>query len=195
MNTTIYDEFQKLYTLCPDRNMQDDLMHYLQHGYIFTGPNYLLVGKRINDGWFIHAAVGRGAMAKFIQLMPYYLPFIGWARQMKGRDVTWHRTETILRRINMKLTVQQMAESCRHTAANIVAQYRDEAPENFDPQAFGGSTPKPPLPPAPPDKTDASKSLMSQGKKVKPQGYQSTLLTGGLGDSSTASNVKTLLGA
>lgn len=94
----------------------------------------------------------------------------------------------------MNLTIQQEFERCRYAAASIVAQYRAEAPEGFDPLALGGNQPKPPKPPAPPTKDDASRTLLGQGKRKVNSGYSSTVLTSPLGDPNSASNVKTLLG-
>jgi hypothetical protein len=193
--TTIWDELQSLYRSCPERSLDADVAHFLQHGYVFSGPTYILMGSRIGTGWHIHCAIGKECLKKFGTLMPYYLPFIGWAREAKGRsEIIWHNTETIFRRLNMQFTNEQLFEKCRYSAANIVAQYREQAPSQYDPVAFGG-TPSPPKPPAPPTKDDAAKSLLSQGKRKVASGFSSTILTGGLGDSNPASNVKTLLGS
>ena len=57
----------------------------------------------------------------------------------------------------------------------------------------GGGSPTPPKPPAPPKIGDAAKTASQ--KVRKPAGFQSTILTGGMGDSSSAPTaVKTLLG-
>lgn len=156
------------------------------------------MGRRIGEGWYIHAAVGKGAIKTFATLMPYYLPFVGWAREAQGREiVTWHDTETIFRRIGMKLTEQQLFEKARHAAASVVAQYREAAPVGFDPNAFGGKTPSPPKPPVPPTKDDAARSLLSDGIKRKRSGYASTILTEpqSAPGNPAAAATKTLLGA
>lgn len=56
----------------------------------------------------------------------------------------------------------------------------------------GGGAPAPPKPPAPPKTGDAAKTAAS--KIRKPSGFQSTILTSGMGDSNSASVIKTLLG-
>lgn len=174
----IHDELKRLYSQCPERNLQEDLCHFLKCGYIFSGPTYLLMGERVGMGWFIHCAIGSNFLQKFAELMPYYLPFVGWAREQHGgKEVTWYKTENVLRRINMKLTPQQEFEKCRHASSNLVAQYRALAPKGFDPVAMGG-TPSVPKPPAPPTANQASQSLLNQGRKRKPAGYASTILTG-----------------
>lgn len=56
-----------------------------------------------------------------------------------------------------------------------------------------GNPPPPPKPPAPEDAAaTAADNLRSLRKR---RGYESTVLTSGLGDPNGASNVKTLLGA
>ena len=98
---TIYGELLKLYEQCPQRSLSDDLAHYMEHGYVHVGPDFALIGKREGDGWFVHCAIGAGALDKFWQLMPYHLPHIGWAREARGRqEIVWHRTETIKRLID-----------------------------------------------------------------------------------------------
>jgi hypothetical protein len=194
MNTPIFDEIKKLYAILPQLNFDDDLRHCLERGYIFSGPNYFIMGEKIELGWHVNLAVGEGAIRKFGELMPHYLPFIGWKRSSIGRSATiWHHTETVFRRLNMKLTPEQQFASCRFTAANILAQYRAQAPTGFDPVAFGGGMPAKPKPPAPPTANQASQSILNQGKKRKPMGYQSTILTGDKTGSSPQ-GVSTILG-
>ncbi len=99
----IWDELVALYDKNPTHNLHEDISHYGEHGYVFFGPDHVLMGKRVGDGWFIHCAVGKGAMRKFWDLMPYYLPNIGWARLSRGRnEVVWHSTDEIARRLGIK---------------------------------------------------------------------------------------------
>lgn len=99
----IWDEINELYAKMPGYNFQKDLALYIRTGYVFSGPDYFLLGRRVGDGWFIHCAVGEGAMRKFWDLMPYHLPRIGWARPLRGRhEVVWHSTDEIARRLGIK---------------------------------------------------------------------------------------------
>lgn len=36
------------------------------------------------DAWFVRLAIGRGALAWFMQQMPYPLPFLAWRRGFRG---------------------------------------------------------------------------------------------------------------
>lgn len=81
-------------------------------------------------------------------------------------------------------------------ASSVVSSYTTCRPMNFDVFNGGGSVPKPPKPPAPPTTNDAAAGARKELDRRKPQGFASTILTGGLGDSSTSNSVrKTLLGA
>lgn len=96
MTTPIYDQLLALYRQVPERSINEDLEFFLRHGYVFSSPDHLLIGCRIEDAWFIHAAIGRGALRKFFDLMPYYLPYVGWARPQRGRKtVVWHSTDRL----------------------------------------------------------------------------------------------------
>ena len=102
MTSCMYErQLQELYRLCPGRSWPNDLEHYLRHGYVFASPTHLLIGERIGDGWHIHVAIGTGCLKKFCELMPYWLPYVGWAREHRAKrsEIRWHRTETIFRKV------------------------------------------------------------------------------------------------
>lgn len=81
-------------------------------------------------------------------------------------------------------------------AKQIVQYYRSQCPRDFDPVCMGGGQPSVPKPPAPPTTTDAAQAARDQLNKRKPKGFESTILGGGMGDTSKASVVqKSLLGA
>jgi len=98
---TPYTELQKLYAKCPDRLLWNDVRYYVEHGYVFSSPTHILIGERIANGWFIHVAIGVGSIKKFCELMPYWLPYIGWAREhRKNRStIRWHRTGAIFKKV------------------------------------------------------------------------------------------------
>ena len=91
----VYEEIQKLYVETPNRDFAADLYYFLQCGYVFVTPTYAIIGKELDGGWFIHLAVGKGCMARFVSLMPYYLPKIGWAR--KDGEIVWRTTEKVIK--------------------------------------------------------------------------------------------------
>jgi hypothetical protein len=104
-----YEEARALYEEHKIGSLDDDILNYSAsregyESYVFAAPDYLLIGCRVSDGWFIRLAVGRNCLQKFVELMPYYLPWIGWARLPIGRgEVRWYRTESVLRSVNKQL--------------------------------------------------------------------------------------------
>lgn len=115
MNTYICERIHELYAKTPQRSLWKDLVHHFMDGFVFSGEDYLLMGERINDGWFVHIAVGEGCLEKFISLMPYHLPWIGWAKEHRGGEVRWYRTESVKRNIKRyeieKLTSKEQTDS------------------------------------------------------------------------------------
>ncbi len=65
--------------------------HVAEGGYAYVGPECVAIAARVGNGWFIRFAVGRGALTHLRRLMPYQLPFVGWARVSRGKpEVVWH---------------------------------------------------------------------------------------------------------
>lgn len=77
--------------------MQADIEYYLRNGYVFTAPEYFVMGRQIHGGWYVHAAVGVGAIEKLLQHLPYYLPYIGWERH--GSATRWYHTEKLSKKL------------------------------------------------------------------------------------------------
>ncbi len=99
MNMTIYEEVKSLYSQV-GIDFVEDLRHYAEYGYIFSGQTYFLMGKQVGEGWYIQVAVGRNCLQKFLELMPFELPYVGWRRMKHGCEVRWHPTTSIRRRIS-----------------------------------------------------------------------------------------------
>lgn len=100
MSTTIWEQALELYGRT-NINLERDIIEYARDGYVFVAPTYLLIGRGVGDGWYIQAAIGVGAMQRFTELMPYYLPYIGWRREGKhSQECVWYRTEAVIRKVN-----------------------------------------------------------------------------------------------
>lgn len=100
----IYDRAIKLYKsdgkIDPERTLQADIAHYMRVGYVVCTPETFLMGRRVACGWWIYVAIGTGTLKTFFDHMPYYLPWVGWARPLKGRpSVSWHHTNKVLRKL------------------------------------------------------------------------------------------------
>jgi len=103
MNTTIsaYERAQRFYEDHVGDLIENDINEILTEyeGYLFVKPDRLLLGWRIEDGWFIRMAIGRGLQG-FAELLPYQLKYVGWARVANGRNsVHWYKLDAVLRKI------------------------------------------------------------------------------------------------
>ena len=80
---TPYEQAQELFLLHPEEGtFADTLVDHLASGYVFSTPDTFLMGKPVNDGWFVHTLCGD--MQKAIELMPYFLPWIAFVRHHNG---------------------------------------------------------------------------------------------------------------
>lgn len=74
-------------------NFEQDLGHYLTNGYVVSEPGRFIMFKPVRkdlgekdwhsqnpDTWYVHCAVGRGAIRSFLNLAPFDLPYIAWSR-------------------------------------------------------------------------------------------------------------------
>jgi hypothetical protein len=85
---TPYERAKEFYHENPPLSWEGDLEEYMRNGHVHITPSLVLLGCRVDDGWFIRLAVGDGCLAKVVELMPFPLPYVGWARVAKGRPVT-----------------------------------------------------------------------------------------------------------
>ena len=65
------------------------------HGVVYKTPDVLVMGGpdgRRNDAWWVWWAqknpnVPTSAVAAFLKAMPYFRPYVGWTRMLKGKAV------------------------------------------------------------------------------------------------------------
>lgn len=102
---SVYRDILEFYAACPALSLIKDLQFFMSHprGYVFSRPDLFMMGCSVggyepqNSGWFIYLAVGKGKFREMVELMPYSLPWIGWAREARGRSaVAWHPTNRVL---------------------------------------------------------------------------------------------------
>jgi len=100
MNTNIYEQLRALYHKAgyEEGSLQKDLEHYLRNGYVFATPECFIMGCQISNGWYVHAAVGVGALETFFRFMPKELPYIGWERRGTG-IVKWYSVSKLKRKL------------------------------------------------------------------------------------------------
>jgi hypothetical protein len=87
-----YEQAQDLFRQHPEEGtFADALVDHLESGYVFSTPDVFMLGKPVNDGWFVHTLCGD--MQKAIELMPYFLPWIAFVRYHNGkRRLAMYRT-------------------------------------------------------------------------------------------------------
>lgn len=91
----MYEKLLELYAKVPSRSLSADLEYFMRTGYVISSPDFVLIGRRIDDGWFVHAAVAKN-LGDLLRAMPYYLPYVGWAREARGRNnIRWHSIEQL----------------------------------------------------------------------------------------------------
>ena len=87
--------------------LEAELGFYLDRGFVFSGPDRLLLcnpgvsddpAKIATPGeadcWFVRLAVGPGALRWFLQQMPWYLPKVAWYRNFKNPGGPLHVWDT-----------------------------------------------------------------------------------------------------
>lgn len=74
-----------------------DVHYYTEHGYAYFTQEYILFAERRGDAWHVQFALGDISPFTFVMLMPYYLPWITWARPMRGRpEIKHYATQRII---------------------------------------------------------------------------------------------------
>lgn len=97
---TPYEQASELYRQNPQFGSFDHLLTFhLKEGVVMSGPHVFLMARQvstttIDDTWFIECGVG--SMEAMITAMPFWLPFIQFAR--KGR-LKVYATATLVNRI------------------------------------------------------------------------------------------------
>ena len=108
----ILEQAKDIYDKCGYSDMTSDLCAYITHGYFFVTPNSLLAMKPVDrfseikpsqqwyinepNAWYVHAIIGE--VKKWIDFLPYDLPFIGWERGVKRHPIKWFKTKNLKRR-------------------------------------------------------------------------------------------------
>lgn len=99
-------EAKQLYTRY-GLDFERDLGFYLAHGLVVSRPDRFLMAKMISknegddswnpqapDCWYVHCAVGKGALEWFLLQAPVRMPFLSWRRFKDGKNsLRTYRTE------------------------------------------------------------------------------------------------------
>jgi hypothetical protein len=116
---TPLDKVRALYTAESPRTFPEDLTAHMQHGYVFSTPQYLMMARpvwshdtqaQINnvwvsfppelwDAWYIYAFALRddeglcGLVKNLLTHMPFYLPLVAWERN--GEPLSFFSTDKL----------------------------------------------------------------------------------------------------
>jgi hypothetical protein len=109
----IMERVSGLYEEC-GMDMFSDISTYLTYGYMHKTPTSFILAKTVDkdsdtppaeqwgtlkpNAWFVHMAVGEECVKHWINLMPFKLPYVGWARQNKKRPIKFYDLNKISRR-------------------------------------------------------------------------------------------------
>ena len=106
-------EALKFYEKIGDDLMKDIAAYATLGGYVFITPHSLMFGKAVRkdngtpdtqwnvanpNAWYVRFAVGENSISDFISKIPYPLPFVGWSRVTKNKEVKWYNFNKIQRR-------------------------------------------------------------------------------------------------
>ena len=106
-------EALKFYEKIGDDLMKDIAAYSTLGGYVFITPHSLMFCKEVKkdngtpdtqwnvccpDAWYVRFAVGKNSISEFISKMPHPLPFVGWSRVTKSKNVKWYNFNRIIRR-------------------------------------------------------------------------------------------------
>lgn len=74
--------------LCEAQGYQwtEILSHFGEHGYIYFDADCGLIAQRLDDTYWVWLAVGGNPLQRFCELAPYPLPYVAWARSLRGRE-------------------------------------------------------------------------------------------------------------
>jgi hypothetical protein len=78
-------------------NLDSDLKEYFDKHYIYSSPDCIILAQLHDTHWYIHAAVGRGWVKFFINIMPEFRPYVSWARGLRNKELKFYKTERLQR--------------------------------------------------------------------------------------------------
>lgn len=95
-----YEQLKRLYEKNHKHCLEEDLLIFSSGGYVHITPQYAILASHWEGmrAWYVHAAVGHGALSKFFELAPFELPHVAFARPLRGRwQVKYYNFQRIKR--------------------------------------------------------------------------------------------------
>lgn len=104
MSTGVLTPYEMAEVLCITQNarIEDQRAYFERHGFIFSGPKFLIFAEEIGSSWAVFIAIGEGCLPLFLQAMPWWKPNISFARSLRSRhSMRTYPTERICRLLHM----------------------------------------------------------------------------------------------
>ena len=97
MTPAIIRELERLYANKPAGQLERDIAEFDSSGYVVDCNGCFMLLRVVHRGWLVYCAVCSGGWKQAVEHMPFWLPFVGWAREAKGRTkVKWYLTDRVL---------------------------------------------------------------------------------------------------
>ncbi len=105
-----YELAKELYCRQNKYTLDNDIAHYCEHHYAYCSPECIILAEILTeDTWFIYLAVGRNALARFVTMAPFTLPYVSFIRPEKRDKQKIYSFERIKR-----LCLQQSTNNSRN---------------------------------------------------------------------------------
>lgn len=76
----LYEQYPEIGT-----TLEEDIQKFMRTGYVYCDKSCMILASLENDYWYVHLAVGHGALPKFFNICPEIRPYVVFARPMRGR--------------------------------------------------------------------------------------------------------------
>lgn len=82
-----HERAAKLYPAGGKDTLANDLANYARNAYMYSDPECLILAAYWPESkcWYVHLAVGYGALSRFFSLAPFEGHLVAFARPEKGR--------------------------------------------------------------------------------------------------------------
>ncbi len=80
-------------------DFEKELAQYSSFGYVYASPQCIIIAVQQEDCWFIQFAIGEGYMRRFLELMPFELPYVAWERGLKSGKKVRVKLSTLRRHL------------------------------------------------------------------------------------------------
>lgn len=94
----LFDEAVRLYAE-KSLDFEEVYIQYSRFGYVYASPECIILAEPQGDTWFIQFVIGTNGLKRFLELMPYELPYVAWEKGLKKKNRTVKATLARLKRL------------------------------------------------------------------------------------------------